>query len=177
MTDVQGHCPACGSASLFLGEGGHVTCWRTACVAPGAADQLLHGEGVALATSLRSASNALISLAQQIPETLARGLDRDNYALAPSASEPPVVGTARIRLDVAAVSSATVPVPQEAFDRLVRVAMWVSRGRSMAFTPDPSDVIGKRYPDAVARAALGALKDAGLLDTYRQTAAEESPNA
>lgn len=60
-----------------------------------------------------------------------------------------------------------VTVPQAALDRLVRVAMWVSRGRSMAFTPDPSETIGKMYPDATARAALGSLDDHGLLDRYR----------
>ncbi|NUV65636.1 hypothetical protein G6W57_00710 [Streptomyces sp. CAI-121] len=70
-----------------------------------------------------------------------------------------------------------VPVPPEAFDRLVRVAMWVSRGQSMAHTPDPSSVIGARYPDTAARKALGALDDAGLLDTYRQAATEEAPDA
>lgn len=52
MPDVQGRCPACGGASLFLGEGGHVTCWRTACVAPSAADQLLQGDEAALAALL-----------------------------------------------------------------------------------------------------------------------------
>ncbi|TFI30174.1 hypothetical protein E4P36_05360 [Streptomyces sp. 4R-3d] len=52
MPDVQGRCPACGTSSLFLSEGGHVTCSRTACVAPGAADQLLHGEEAALAELL-----------------------------------------------------------------------------------------------------------------------------
>lgn len=44
MTDVQGRCPACRGASLFLGEGGHVTCARLDCPNPCAADQLLHGE-------------------------------------------------------------------------------------------------------------------------------------
>lgn len=109
MPDVQGLCPACGGSSLFLGEGGHATCWRTACVAPGAADQLLHGEGVALATSPRSASDALISLARQIPEAFAKGLDRDSYALTPTTSEPPVVGTARIHMDVATPTTANLP--------------------------------------------------------------------
>jgi hypothetical protein len=44
MTDIQGRCPACRGASLFLGEGGHVTCRRIDCPNPAAADQLLHGE-------------------------------------------------------------------------------------------------------------------------------------
>ncbi|MGW5291464.1 hypothetical protein [Streptomyces bacillaris] len=69
----------------------------------------------------------------------------------------------------------TVPVPPGAFDRLVRVAMWVSRGRSMAHVPDPQ--ISDTYPDTAARYALGALDDAGLLNTYRQAAAEEAPDA
>ncbi|MEU0590007.1 hypothetical protein [Streptomyces ardesiacus] len=38
MTDVQGRCPACGGASLFLAEGGHVLCSRLDCPAPGEAD-------------------------------------------------------------------------------------------------------------------------------------------
>ncbi|MFE9850359.1 hypothetical protein ACFYPN_16315 [Streptomyces sp. NPDC005576] len=42
----------------------------------------------------------------------------------------------------------------------------------MAHVPDP--LIGTSYPDTAARAALGALDDAGLLDTYRQTAEESS---
>lgn len=46
--------------------------------------------------------------------------------------------------------------------------MWVSRGQAMAHTPDPSPVVGSRYPDTTARKALGALDDAGLLNTYRE---------
>lgn len=38
---VQGKCPACGSTSLFLGAGGHVTCARLDCSDPCAADALL----------------------------------------------------------------------------------------------------------------------------------------
>jgi len=41
--DVQGRCPACRGASLFLGSGGHVTCARLGCPNPCAADDLLHG--------------------------------------------------------------------------------------------------------------------------------------
>lgn len=41
---VQGRCPACRGASLFLGSGGYVTCARLDCPNPSAADQLLHGE-------------------------------------------------------------------------------------------------------------------------------------
>ncbi|WP_037688642.1 hypothetical protein, partial [Streptomyces scabiei] len=59
-------------------------------------------------------------------------------------------------------------------------AMWVSRGRSMAHTPDPDPALGSVYPDAAARHALGALDDAGLLEQYRaraQTAAETTDGA
>ena len=48
MTDVQGRCPACGGSSLFLGEGGHVTCSRIDCPNPCAAEDLLHGGEAAL---------------------------------------------------------------------------------------------------------------------------------
>jgi hypothetical protein len=41
---VQGRCPACGRASLFLGNGGHVTCSIIDCPNPSEADDLLHGE-------------------------------------------------------------------------------------------------------------------------------------
>jgi hypothetical protein len=41
---VAGHCPACRRESLFLGDGGHVTCARDECLNPSAADQQLHGE-------------------------------------------------------------------------------------------------------------------------------------
>ena len=49
MIDVQGRCPACRSTSLFLGDGGHVTCSRLDCPGPCAADELLHGESGAAA--------------------------------------------------------------------------------------------------------------------------------
>lgn len=38
---VQGRCPACGSSSLFLGDGGYVTCPRIGCSEPDAASTLL----------------------------------------------------------------------------------------------------------------------------------------
>ncbi|WP_405461708.1 hypothetical protein OG786_29560 [Streptomyces sp. NBC_00101] len=120
------------------------------------------------------AADVLAALGNRASEALAKGLSRDDYALAPAATEPPVVGTARIQLEVTAASN-TVPVPREAFDRLVRVAMWVSRGQSMAHVPDPR--ISDGYPDAAARAALGALDDVGLLDTYQQATTEEDPDA
>ncbi|MET9445330.1 hypothetical protein [Streptomyces sp. NPDC006610] len=52
MTDVQGRCPACGGNSLFLADGGHVTCSRLDCPNPSTADDLLHGGEAALAQVL-----------------------------------------------------------------------------------------------------------------------------
>jgi hypothetical protein len=46
MTDVQGRCPACGGNSLFLGEGGYVTCPRIDCPEPDAASTLLEKPAV-----------------------------------------------------------------------------------------------------------------------------------
>ncbi|MGQ4733312.1 hypothetical protein ACUN3E_37355 [Streptomyces sp. Ju416(a)] len=230
MPDVQGHCPACGAASLFLGEGGHVTCARIECPNPCAADELLHGGEAALAQALGGDRTARViahtltihgrSLAdvRRMTDEEFRAVPgigdtslatiRQAFPVRPSGEsqrQPPVVATAHIHVDVTAdpsmhtprcscgqttrllsVDSAgahwhedapAVPVPPEAFDRLVRVAMWVSRGQSMAHTADPSPVVGARYPDADARFALGALDDAGLLNTYRQAATEEAPDA
>jgi len=52
MTDVQGRCPACRAASLFLGAGGHVTCARIDCPHPTLADEQMHGEHVDAVTEL-----------------------------------------------------------------------------------------------------------------------------
>ncbi|MFD5631614.1 hypothetical protein [Streptomyces sp. NPDC127072] len=57
------------------------------------------------------------------------------------------------------LAEATVTIPADAFARLVKVAAHVSTGRSFAFQGQGP------YPDAVARRALGALSDAGLLPT------------
>ena len=54
-------------------------------------------------------------------------------------------------------------IPLSAWEGLITVAKWVSRGKSFALDADPD--IAPAYPDATARRALGALHDAGLLDT------------
>lgn len=41
FADVQGRCPACGWTTLFLGDGGYVTCSRADCPQPDAASTLL----------------------------------------------------------------------------------------------------------------------------------------
>lgn len=38
---IQGRCPACGGTSLFVGDGGYVTCSRSDCTEPDAATTLL----------------------------------------------------------------------------------------------------------------------------------------
>lgn len=38
---IRGHCPACGWASLFVGEGGYLTCSRLECPQPDAAHRIL----------------------------------------------------------------------------------------------------------------------------------------
>lgn len=40
--DVAGRCPACGGESLFLADGGHVTCRRLDCPDPCAVDDILN---------------------------------------------------------------------------------------------------------------------------------------
>lgn len=56
----------------------------------------------------------------------------------------------------------TRSIPMPAWEALITVAKWVSRGKTFALDADPD--IAPRYPDAAARRALGALADAGLLD-------------
>lgn len=41
LPDVQGRCPACRGQSLFLGDGGYVTCSRIDCPDPEAATRVL----------------------------------------------------------------------------------------------------------------------------------------
>ena len=55
MTRVYGQCPMGCGATLFLGEGGHVTCSWHKCPEPGAADELL-----SRAAGVRSAAAVLV---------------------------------------------------------------------------------------------------------------------
>lgn len=143
MPDVQGHCPACGAASLFLGEGGHVTCARIECPNPCAADDLLHGGEAALVQALGGDRTARL-IAYNLHchgHSLAdvRRMTDDEFRAVPgigdttlatirqafpgqtpgeSQRQPPVVATARIHVDVA--SPATVDLPE--FERAQAVA-------------------------------------------------------
>ncbi|MFC9987894.1 hypothetical protein ACFXKV_04485 [Streptomyces globisporus] len=137
MPDVQGHCPACGAASLFLGEGGHVTCARIECPAPDAADDMLR-QGVAmlhrvavLASELfkagapgperETARKFLAALQRKEPRLLdcgfcceEQGEEVHPHPECPIGSssqrqQPPVVGTARIHVDVATPTAVNLP--------------------------------------------------------------------
>ncbi|MFD5814380.1 hypothetical protein [Streptomyces sp. NPDC127038] len=62
LPQVQGHCPACGRASLFLGFGGHVTCATSDCRNPASADEVLrhaHVTECEHASGQRQAESAL----------------------------------------------------------------------------------------------------------------------
>ena len=69
---VQGYCPACRAASLFLGDGGHVTCSRIDCHNPCAADDLLHSPTSPLVTG------TLAQLAGAVADVAARLDDHAN---------------------------------------------------------------------------------------------------
>ena len=75
MTGIQGRCPACGWASLFLGDGGHVTCSRLECPNPSAADDLLHatpGPEATQATELEKTARVFAALHQSAEQTVSR---------------------------------------------------------------------------------------------------------
>lgn len=99
-------------------------------------------------------------------------LEVDWNAMRDDDSSRHVVGHATIGIDVTAIQATEPPginlgtVPADAWQALIEVAQWVSRGRSAAFIPD--DNLGRHYPDAKARRALGSLHDAGLLERQEQ---------
>ncbi|MGW0948501.1 hypothetical protein ACWD4O_38925 [Streptomyces sp. NPDC002623] len=92
-------------------------------------------------------------------------------ALAPESAKPaPTISIGRIEMQDDGYPSIVLRgIPLTAWDALITVAKWVSRGRSFAFDADPD--IAPAYPDASARRALGALHDAGLLNPTAPTAA------
>lgn len=58
---VRGRCPECFGSSLFLGEGGYVTCSRLECTDPTRADSLLNqGAFSAGESALRAAAQELV---------------------------------------------------------------------------------------------------------------------
>jgi len=84
-------------------------------------------------------------------------------ALAPESARPtPMISIGRVETEADGCPGIVLrSIPVTAWDALVTVAKWVSRGRAMALDADPD--IAPAYPDAAARRALGALHDAGLL--------------
>ncbi|MFH8531561.1 hypothetical protein ACH4GE_24460 [Streptomyces tendae] len=85
-------------------------------------------------------------------------------ALAPQSARPePTISIGRVETEADGQPGIVLrSIPLTAWDALITVAKWVSRGKSMALDADPA--IAPAYPDAAARRALGALHDAGLLD-------------
>jgi hypothetical protein len=184
MPDVHGRCPACGGSSLFLGEGGHVTCSRIDCPDPSAGDGLLCSDGVAIARvrALHRPANyrgLLICAAcsgfdgstcdnspcgyQHCPtlkalgETPARllncGLCYEEQGeechphpectmRAPGRTQPPVVGTAHIALDV------QPPTADEVLNSLREHAADVRRRTGLDVTVEP---FNDRYAVTVDR--------------------------
>lgn len=75
---VQGRCPACRGASLFLGSGGYVTCARLDCPDPCAADKLLHGEQAAIARVRRLIEQHSVAVGTHLLEEALDGTPAHN---------------------------------------------------------------------------------------------------
>lgn len=72
---VQGKCPSCGSESLFLADGGYVTCSIIGCDDPCAANDLLEGAAIAAMQEPVSQDEPLsMSRLQMLDHFLARGI-------------------------------------------------------------------------------------------------------
>lgn len=83
-------------------------------------------------------------------------------ALSTSAPPEPTISVGRVEMEADGHPGIVLrSIPLSAWDALITVAKWVSRGKSFALDADPA--IAPCYPDASARRALGALHDAGLL--------------
>lgn len=97
-------------------------------------------------------------------------------ALAPESARPePTISIGRVETEADGQPGIVLrSIPLTAWDALITVAKWVSRGKAMALDADPD--IAPAYPDAAARHALGALDDAGLLGD-RQPAVSTTTDA
>ncbi|MFE3123704.1 DUF6085 family protein [Streptomyces hydrogenans] len=77
---VRGQCPACRGTSLFLGNGGHVTCARIDCPNPCAADDLLHSPASPLVTGtlkqLAAATATLTACLDEHVQAVRQAADR-----------------------------------------------------------------------------------------------------
>lgn len=97
-------------------------------------------------------------------------------ALAPKSAKPePTISIGRVEpLDDGYPGIVLHSIPVSAWDALVTVAKWVSRGKSFALDADPN--IAPCYPDASARRALGALHEAGLLPEPEPAGGYDGPS-
>ncbi|MEU6661224.1 hypothetical protein [Streptomyces sp. NPDC046821] len=88
---VKGRCPACGTAGLFLGDGGYVTCSLIGCPEPDAATTVLErGKGTApvdRAAVLREAYHAIAALPKPPNPDAADGMREAAEALRRMADE------------------------------------------------------------------------------------------
>ncbi|MGW5477666.1 hypothetical protein [Streptomyces sp. NPDC004008] len=100
--------------------------------------------------------------------------EQGRCALAPKPAQPrPKISIGRVEpMEDGQPSIVLRSIPYAAWESLITVAKWVSRGKAYALDADPD--IAPAYPDAAARRALGALHDAGLLDTAPTPAATEA---
>lgn len=73
MPRVQGYCPSCGSQSLFLGDGGHITCSYDLCKDPAAVDDCLSR---AYLERMKQAERGVSTRGYEIPSGLAGELKR-----------------------------------------------------------------------------------------------------
>lgn len=94
---------------------------------------------------------------------------------APESARPvPTISIGRVEPDLGdgypGIVMRSIPLP--AWEAAITVLKWVSRGKTYALDADPD--IAPSYPDAVARRALGALHDAGLLGPAPAPAATEA---
>lgn len=80
---VQGACPACHSASLFLGNGGYVTCSQAACPEPDAATTVLEREADAAGGAGGVADETGEGGDRLVAHTLATGTDLHCLRCAP----------------------------------------------------------------------------------------------
>ncbi|MFB8182611.1 hypothetical protein ACFC8N_42810 [Streptomyces sp. NPDC055966] len=73
---VQGRCPACGTTSLLVGDGGHVTCSLDVCPNPSAVDELLHGD-IATRSTNTLLDRRMVASAALYNSTLVRALNAE----------------------------------------------------------------------------------------------------
>lgn len=87
---VQGHCPACGASTLFVGDGGHLTCSRIECPSPCAADEILADQETAHIVVLKPDTFTVRHpLRERIGDKLMRCPVHERIAALDCAPQPP----------------------------------------------------------------------------------------